>query len=185
MYTKSQRRWTLVDQPIPRKHHIFYEYSNEGAAALAFENEFEPRSNEACPLPLSSPNSIATSIENFFYSKIDLCGLVRITPCKADHRRRVTGLLLHFVSGNIESVGQVRLDSLDEELPVSNLKAWFLGFRRMGGVYPYVGIVSNSPTRDPDILQTIQLSDDGILEWFWSRRQCFVIYKGQQSPSTA
>lgn len=184
--TRSSRQWALVDQPVRTRSRIFYGTVDGHINILAFENQFQTKFGQHFQQPTSSPHSIITNQEDYFYNSLDLAGLVIITPCRTKGDKAVSGLLLHFADGHRDSVGEVRLDSLGQTLNISEKETVVLGFRRHDGRYPYVSDIATSSSKfESGFISVIRLFAAGRLEWFWSHRQCYVIYEGERSPETA
>lgn len=155
-------------------------------SSLAFESDKPARPESPFPILRASEVPSPSAIEDFFYSGHDLTDLVKVTPCKFVDREGYSGMLLHFSAGRRESVGSVRLDclcpSIDLERSGTSL---FLVFERRVDLHPYVAEITTTPcSTETGYEPMLELSCDGRLEWWWSRHQTYVIYKGQQSLST-
>ena len=158
---------------------------------FAFENR-DPRPKThlhhefALPEP-QHPPCLCPCRDNYFHTSVNLKGLIGIVPCRAAGEGIITGLLLFFRGGHREVVGQVRLDSLreNETVEMNEMKITSLGFNRLEGGFPQLVAISAStqpPQAEETYEGTIELSSSGVLDWYWSLRQCYVMYEGQDSP---
>ncbi|KND90067.1 hypothetical protein TOPH_05274 [Tolypocladium ophioglossoides CBS 100239] len=182
---RSLQPFVLVERLSRETSRIFFEDSTDSIGTLAFASDAPRAENLTFIYPQPSRNRVYVTTEDFFFSSHRLEGLAEIIPLIIKDRAGVSGMLLLFSDGHRESVGQVRLDSLDPSVAVGDAHSWFLAFGRMDGKYPYVtalGTTRSEVERDSDLV--LQLFHDGTLEWIWSHRQCLVIYEGQKSLET-
>lgn len=113
--------WDLLDCPSGKPHKIFFEDSWRRIHQMAFESN-KPLDHTIQP-PIEAPQSIypPTRItEEFFYSSASLTDVASVTLCRhmMDDELSVIGLVFRYSDGRERTVGQVRLDCLDEPLNV-------------------------------------------------------------------
>ncbi|KAL2017479.1 hypothetical protein VTK56DRAFT_2075 [Thermocarpiscus australiensis] len=101
----------------------------------------------------------------------------------------ITGLLLHRSKAHRSNprtscVGQIRLDSLGSSLEIGTSHTLWLQFSptKMGGYC--VTVAATSPPSDIHAPNWLALPCSGLLEWWFSFRQCRVHHKDQVSPET-
>lgn len=192
--TGLQRDWTLLDQRDNQPGRIFYEVSPWGMCRLAFDTPYPPPSSELFTFPMPQSKSPADSLnwapdmEEYFYTSATLDGIATVTPSlhQLGGKRGtlvITGLLLHHPDGHTSCVGQVRIDSLGCRFDVDS--CLWLGFASgpMGGPC-VVTATSCLPSTSDDSLTWLALPCRGLLEWWFSTRQCKLHHEGRESPAT-
>ena len=170
--------WRLIqDSEGIEECHLFLEDSTR-IGALAFDTA-EPDQHLPLKIPAKTlPSKVSRTTESFFYSKAILNEVTQILPCHDGHA--VRGLLLKSRNGHRQALGQVRLDSLLAPMCLDKLRPVWLNFNLKAGKHPFVSEVSSINPRGNTFLR---LDYCGVVEWWWSFRQCQVIFKDQKSPS--
>ncbi|KAH6856152.1 hypothetical protein B0I37DRAFT_366685 [Chaetomium sp. MPI-CAGE-AT-0009] len=183
--------WTLLDRPSTQHSRIFHDTSSTGIYLLGFETPSPTPDNQRPELPelrapLSSSPTPTFSREDYYYTSATLDGVTIVTPSlhQIGGMPVITGLLLHYPKGHTSCVGQIRLDSLGSPLEVGTCQKRWLGFSStpMGG-----HCVTGAATfRPPDIHASswLALPYNGLLEWWFSYRQCRIHHEDQANPET-
>lgn len=171
--------WVLVGL-MPEQ--FFAEDSSEGIGAIGFDTARPSGSHKPLDFTALPPTKIAVNVTNdFFFSTASLDGVQEVTPCKIGNV--IIGVLLSYAGEHREAVGQVRLDCLLPSLRLSSTGFW-LDFNFNEGKFPYVaGIHHDFSTMDSKA--ALHILSCGRLEWWWSSRQCQVIYGDSKSPNTS
>lgn len=178
---KVWNNWTLLDQPSHRPGRIFYDTSPCGIRRLGFETPAPALSTEHSlfPRPLSkSPRGR----EGYFYTSATLDGITMVTPSLHHIAGTpiITGLIFHHSNEHTSCVGQVRLNSLGRRFDIDS--CLWLGFASTDIGGPSVIRATNSPSSD-DSLTLLALPCHGLLEWWFSFRQCKLHHQGRESPT--
>lgn len=180
------RNWTLLDRPSKQPSRIFYNTSSAGIRLLGFETPPPTPDSQppAFPTPVSSSPTFPQ--EEYYYTSAALDDVTRVTPSlhQIGATLVITGLLLHRSNARTSCVGQIRLDSLGRPLEVGTSQRLWLGFSSttMGGCC-VTGAATSRPS-DIYALKWLALPYSGLLEWWFSFRQCRVHHEGQVSPAT-
>lgn len=167
--------WSLVFEPPAVPNRVFFQDCEDGIGTLAFETTTAPISRVLSSRAIRSP---LLSTEICFYSSSCLQGLIGVIPCTLNSVA-ISGLTLVFADGHRECVGQVRVDRAGEHLPVRD--TWFITFTRDREGRPFVASVILRSGDESTTDDAMEVSCNGVLEWFWSSRQCLLRYKGQES----
>lgn len=174
---------TLIDLPHQdRGIRLFFEHSSLGVRNLAFQTPepTPPSGSLALNQPLSQyPTS--TFFESYFYSAASLDGVDKIVPCQRyiRGRRHIIGLLLKFPDDRQFCLGQIHLDSLDTSFQGHSHQNVWLGFST-DDHRPFVSTLTLSEPKFTEGLSWLEVQLRGILEWWFSLRQCQVFYMGNQ-----
>ncbi|KAI1207666.1 uncharacterized protein F4807DRAFT_434099 [Annulohypoxylon truncatum] len=168
---------------------LFFRYSSEGISELGLETS-PPilRKNAVGLIPFSPPpNSL--SFTCYFFSRASLEDVVEVTPCcmsRADVSA-IIGLLFRYADGHQWSVGEVRLDLLQDSIQVNSSEKMTLGFSAPDK-YPYVASIHHCRVdrgqSDRSRLMLLDIHWTGYLEWWFNSWQCKVYHNGQASPET-
>lgn len=179
---KPQSNWTLLDRPSNRPSRIFYETSPLGIRCLGFETPHPTPGTELSTFPRPLSKSPRWGLEEYHYTSATLDDITMVTPSlhQIGGTSVITGLLFHHSNAHTSCVGQVRLDSLGCRFEVDS--CLWLGFAStiIGG--PCVIKATNSPPSD-DSLIWLPLPCRGLLEWWFSFRQCKLHLEGRESPA--
>lgn len=181
---KPESNWTLLDRPSNRPSRIFYETSPLGIRCLGFETPPPTPGPELSTFPRPLSKSPRWSLEAYCYTSATLDDITMVTPSlhQIGGMSVITGLLFHHFNAHTSCVGQVRLNSLGCRFKVDN--CLWLGFAStiMGG--PCVIRATEFPPSDADSLTWLALPRRGLLEWWFSYRQCKIHHQKQESPAT-
>lgn len=150
---------------------------------MAFETSKPILQNVQFNLPTPSANNIDTDEELFYYACPSLENLETITMCHMNQSNVISGLLLHYAGGHRECVGQVRPDRLGKSLNLDGGQPFFVGFELISGKFPQVTEIEMDQA-DLRTNRSMRIGGNGSLEWWWSRRQCQLLYEGTASPET-
>ena len=134
----------LVERLNQVSGRVYFESSDNGIGALAFETDAPKAENLFFAYPQPSPNGVYVSTEDFFISSHPLDHLEEVTPCLSRDGMGVTGLILHFPDGHLVSVGGVRFDSLGSRFTVAGT-SWFLAFSKEAESIPVRSQGRDSP----------------------------------------
>ncbi|KAL2258767.1 hypothetical protein VTK26DRAFT_7790 [Humicola hyalothermophila] len=178
--------WTLLDRPSIRPGRIFYETSPSGIRWLGFETPPPTQGTRHSTFP--APQSVCPrwSLQNYYYTSAILDDITTVTPSwhQIEGISVITGLLFHSSNNaHTSCVGQVRLDSLGCPFEVSNPRELWLGFAFVVGG-PCVVRATESRPSDAQSLTWLALPCQGLLEWWFSWRQCKIHHQGRESPPT-
>ncbi|KAL2159726.1 hypothetical protein VTH06DRAFT_2295 [Thermothelomyces fergusii] len=178
--------WTLLAQPSKEPSWICY--NARAGHTRVFGLEAPPPTPDGrgpdIPMPLSRcPRECQ---EPYYYSSAHLDGVSLVTPslaCIGD-TSVITGLLLRHSNKHTSSVGQVRLDSLGPPFKVRPSDRLYLGLleTNMGG--HCVVIAATSRPSDTRSIVWLDLPWHGLLEWWFSYRQCKIHHGNKSSPDT-
>lgn len=168
-----------------------YLYIDESKGIRELALSPAPEINDAqilhIPTPLSRYPAI-TSVESYFYTFVRLENLDSIRLC--NFNRTVTGLLLHYHDSSRATLGQVRLDRLGAEQRVPCDATIRFVILRKPDQCPYVSNVIVFTACIPRNLLPaatdldFEITCHGILEWWYTRRQCQLAHNGRTSAST-
>jgi hypothetical protein len=170
---------------------ILYSTSESGISVLAFETPRRPKTwnrQPAAPTPLSAYPEAKRFYEDYYYTSAALDDVAVVIPCRRQiaGTEVITGLLLRDASGHTSCVGQVRLDSLGDPIEVPVHPPQKLGFSfsstKWGG-HSVSGVVV-APPSEMEGTTWLVLPFRGLLEWWFSFRQCKIHHEGQESPQT-
>ena len=170
--------WSLLDRPGKAQSRMFFEDSIR-IRILAFESERPESHGNFDAMARLMPSRVLRSLESFFYGEASFRDVVKILPCKAGHA--YCGLLLIYNNGSRQAVGQVRLDLLQPLMNLDDLSHAWLTFSLTARNHPFVSAVENEKPAQQQNL--IALDRSGMLRWWWSSRQCQVVFGDQKSPS--
>ncbi|KAL2174926.1 uncharacterized protein P884DRAFT_207934 [Thermothelomyces heterothallicus CBS 202.75] len=178
--------WTLLDRPSKQPSRIFYDTYSAGIRLLGFAAPPPTPDSQRPELPTPLSTSPSFSQEDYYYTSAALDGITAVTPSlqQIGGTSVITGLLLHRSNEHTSCVGQIRLDSLGCPLEVGTSQRLWLGFlsTTMGG-YCMTRAATSRPT-DIRALTWLALPFSGLLEWWFSYRQCRIHHEGQASPET-
>ncbi|KAL3590745.1 hypothetical protein FPOAC2_12947 [Fusarium poae] len=183
----SRCKWELLDISNGEPNHFFFDSHPSTMSGLIFDSK-APRQNRIfdAPQPVS-PHPDLRSCEDFHWSQARVENIVAVTPCRRvkEGSTKFIGLLLHYSDGKRESVGQVRIDSLSPPLAIGSSSRLYLGFNTNDEKRPYIARIEISDAH-PD--QTVDLWFEvcwnGIIEWWYSYRQCQIWQDGRRSLPT-
>lgn len=132
----------------------------------AFETQEPEKPAQSLDLPQSSrwPEQYPL-LTAPFYSSADLSQVQYIQPCTVGDV--ITGLLLHYIAGHGEVVGQVRPDCLLRAIQMDG--QFWLGLQDLDGCFQ-VTHASTSQTGIEDWKHVVRLRGVGRLEWWWLPR---------------
>jgi hypothetical protein len=124
---------------------------------------------------------------SLFYTSAWLDDVVGLNLCQFNGI--ITGLLLHYEDRSRATVGQVRLDGLQgERRQVTKNAIIRFVVVRTGRQLPHVSglLIFTDRMAEPPLNDGLGLEVEccGILEWWFSRRQCQLACKGRTSAST-
>ena len=183
--------YTLVYRAGERPGRIYFDISPDGIHELALDGPLPPQPAAGQP-PLPQPESPCPrhhqEDENYYYSTAVLDSVAAVTPCWAAERGVVVGLLLHYRDGRQASLGQVRLDWLQQP-PVRVIDPargmWFRFALSPEGC-PNVDALAFDPPPPAQRAEPghFPIAWRGTLEWWFSHRQCQLWHDGQSSPPT-
>lgn len=174
--------WKLVDRPPAKENRIHY---STGVQVWAFETREpeEPKHSLNLPQPSMWPEHCVL-LTGPFYSTADLSGVQYLQPCKVGNI--ITGLLLHYVAGNCEAIGQVMPGRLLRAVRFdSDFWLELQGSHRCYRV-THAGM---EQTGVGDRSHVIELRGFGRLEWWWlpgiARRpyQAQLSYRDRVTPA--
>ncbi|EWZ77515.1 hypothetical protein FOQG_16824 [Fusarium oxysporum f. sp. raphani 54005] len=183
----SNCNWELLDISKGEPGHFFFDSHPSAMRGLIFDSKAprQPRVLDA-PKPVS-PHPGLHVCEDFHWSQASLENVVAVTPCC-----RVTkgspefiGLLLDYSDGSRACVGQVRLDCLSPPLTIkSSPRLWF-GFELNDENRPYIARIEISDAHlDKKMTMWFEVFLSGIIEWWYSYRQCQIWQGGRRSLAT-
>ncbi|EWG39822.1 hypothetical protein FVEG_02515 [Fusarium verticillioides 7600] len=190
--------WELVSTPAMNNYRFCYDsMSYMGIGGLAFEDP-SPIAQGVQPL---DPTTIVPPmpdfrycVEPFFFSSANLQDLSKIKVCQIPYERGISGLLLTYINGHKEALGEVRLNCLESPIGVGKQDRNWLRFE-----YDPTGIIDEHPRlveisfsrikpiirdgTDPATagLNCLEVLFTDELHWWWSPLQCQVFYEGQGS----
>lgn len=131
------------------------------------------------PCPVSEyPECLST--EGFFYSLATLEDVFEVKLCRVVDE--ITGVVLCYSNGTEASLGWVRLDCLRTLGRADSSGMWLLVLEDQFGFPQVIDISLTLPLSDSQMYFSVQWC--GKLEWWFSRRQCQLHYKGRKSLST-
>ncbi|KAL2016084.1 hypothetical protein VTK56DRAFT_4291 [Thermocarpiscus australiensis] len=179
--------YTLVYRAGEKPGRIHFDISPEGIHELALEAPLPPQPAAGQP-PLPQPESPCPrhceEDENYFYSAAVLDGVAAVTPCRAAERGIIVGLLLHYHDGRQASLGQVRLDRLQQPAlrVVDPPGRMWLRFALAPDGCPNVDAITFDPQRAGP--EHFPVAWRGTLEWWFSHRQCRLWHDQRSTPPT-
>ncbi len=183
---KPESNWTLLDRPSNQPGRIFYETSPFGVRLLGFETPPPKPGTERSTFPRPLSISPRWALEEYYYTSATIDDITMVTPSwyQIGEMSVITGLLFHHSNAHTSCVGQVRLDSLGGPFEVGKSRELWLGFAStiMGG--PCVIRATESLPSDAHSLTWLALPCRGLLEWWFSFRQCKVHHQERESPTT-
>ena len=120
------------------------------------------------PLPVPPVSKCPPSLyQRIFFTRASLELVAWISPCR--HKGTVVGLLIQYVDGTLEALGEVKPGYLEAEMDArGSLGLWFLRTRD-GGNSP-VTEVSLSPPGEDEEIETHEFPWRGELEWWFTKR---------------
>lgn len=195
-HENPNRRYSYSRLAILRDgpNHLYIDDSVGFIRELAFDPEPGRNSNtweDYRPVPISpnpgnNPNCCNIS-ESFFYTSAPLDDLLGVNLCQFNDM--VIGLLLHYGDGLQATVGEVRLDRLHSkrrQVPRNSTIRFTVS--RTSHQCPYVNglkIFTENTVKPPfNHGLDLEVNCHGILEWWFTRRQCQLAYGNRTSAST-
>lgn len=164
-------KWELVKEFGPSPDHIFFQDSIRGVGSIAHEGRALIRPDAVLsPPPFNSP-STEVGPHGFpveLHTTAELEGVAEIVTSGRwiDGVPVVVGLLVKYSSGRVESVGQIRLDTMGRSLAVRPFdKIWigfFPGHVAIGGFE-----VSRKQPEPRGHLAWASITFEGVLDWWF------------------
>ncbi|KAI1771145.1 hypothetical protein F4818DRAFT_430286 [Hypoxylon cercidicola] len=185
----SEYSWGHLQTLENAPSRLFFEYSAEGIFSLGVETSPPISLKNPVGLRPFSPLPKSLSLRSYFFSRASLEDVVEVKPCCMETAgiSAIIGLLLRYGDGHQWSVGEIRLDLLQDGIRMDQSEKMTLGFAAPGG-YPYVASIQHSNVdrgqSDSSQLVLLDIHWTGYLEWWFSRQQCKVYHNGQASPET-
>ncbi|EKJ73077.1 hypothetical protein FPSE_06690 [Fusarium pseudograminearum CS3096] len=180
-------RWILLDAPQGQPGHLFFDDNPDGIRWISLDSQ-PPIGTSLLHLPVAScPHPCLPNNDGFIWSSASVQDVVNMRVCRRNTRDRteVMGLLFYYSDGKQASVGQVRLDKLDELQTIDHSQSLYLGFERSKRWAPYISKVRTSVSQlDNTVNMWFEVSWSGTLEWWLSWRQCQVYQDGRKSLPT-
>lgn len=180
-------RWILLDAPQGQPGHLFFDDNPDGIRWISLDSQ-PPIGTSLLHLPVAScPHPCLPNNDGFIWSSASVQDVVNMRVCRRNTRDRteVMGLLFYYSDGKQASVGQVRLDKLDELQTIDHSQSLYLGFERSKRWAPYIAKVRTSVSQlDNTVNMWFEVSWSGTLEWWLSWRQCQVYQDGRKSLPT-
>ncbi|VUC37600.1 unnamed protein product [Clonostachys rosea] len=187
------RRWELVHRSASGPGRIYFERPEDEIAetwSIGFDSQ---DSNHELSSPTEQPASAppCRSLEagltppmmpiNCSWVKLD--NLVKVTACVQKLNKTpvdyVSGLLLDFADGSVNSLGDVRLDSLSEPQVVGDTTDLLrLRYDTSAGVR-FIKACTIGPTRDGRDNLDVEIPLRGMLEWCHCRRDTWIWHDGE------
>ncbi|KAF5675256.1 hypothetical protein FDENT_9811 [Fusarium denticulatum] len=195
--------WVLADLPRGSERTIYYgSDAPVGVGAFAFRSpspsgslgQFDPLGTMP-PMP-----SLRYCVEDFFGGSVDLVGVVEVTCCRLEHKPEIiSGMLFRFAGGRREALGEVRLSGLQQPMLLGGegREVMYLefGYDPTGVIPEHPNLLDArftrfdeppedlNPQNHPDIAghRFLEVSWEGVLEWWWSPLQCLLMYGGRAS----
>lgn len=128
----------------------------------------------------SSPPPYTQYNEVWYYTNCRLEDVVGITCCidQAASHKPIIGMLLRYSDDRRACVGQYRLDWALDTFSVDRSCTLSIGLGRTKRRFQYVAELGlqRPRTTDPGSLSWINVDWHGRLEWWFSQRQCKLIY---------
>ena len=138
----------------------------------------------------SSPYFFTQSNEPWVVSSCDMEGIIEMTLCRnlLISHKPIMGMLLQYADGHRDCLGQFRFDQALERNRVDQYMSLHIGSRRTTKSFLYVVDVLTSPPPSHPELFWIEVSWDGVLEWWSSPRHSVLRHtslKGQVTNMAA
>lgn len=180
-------KWILLGTPHGEPGHFFFDDHPDGIRYLLLDSQPLVR-NLSLQLPVAaSPHPRFVNHDGFIWSCASVQEVVniRVCRCSTSKRMEVVGLFFYYSDGREASVGQIRLDCLEEPQTIDRTQSLYLGFRRSGEQGPYISkIKMSTPEPDDMVDMWFEVLWSGTLEWWLSYRQCQVYQDGRRSLPT-
>lgn len=175
--------WRVVTLPHSPCRAFFNQPSSSSRHAvelIALESVAVVASQDATPsLPVSvSPCPYTQYNEFWIHSSCSLRHLTLVHVCidKSAPHRPVVGMLLHYVDGHRESVGQYRLDWSIEPITVGETDRLYICGKRTKKSWGYVATVAAGPPLNRAEGCWLDVAQTGLLEWWFSSRHSVLCY---------
>ncbi|KFA66113.1 hypothetical protein S40285_04310 [Stachybotrys chlorohalonatus IBT 40285] len=127
-----QLDWQNLDVFQPEPSYIFHQTVTRSLANIALDGIRNRPSRGLCSIPVLSTPPHHTMVQplEFYCTEASLDGLYEIYPCKRKigTQNVIVGLMLTYLDGRRDAVGQVRLDWLGSPLQVGNICIAYVGF---------------------------------------------------------
>lgn len=180
--------WILLfDQFEKQPIRLYFDESSNGVRYLAFETPSPSTERQVpnLPNPQSTHCPPCLYIEDYFYTSASLEDITTLTTCQREQDGTIIiiGLLFTYSNGRQSCVGQIRCDSLGPSqsiIPTTRLSLGFLLEDRK----PRVAKVCISEESECNELIWLRVPWTGVLEWWFSIRQCKIYHGNQESPET-
>jgi hypothetical protein len=181
-----RRPWMLLSRFTSQHSHLVLDTAHHVVTALGCSDGFlEPALKcryHLSQVPHSPPPSWLQQSWGYFTSA-PLDNVVRVTTCQtgSGNTASIIGLLLEYVDGLRNCVGQYRHDGILRALDVGDAPVLRLGFSRRPGCYHHVAEVSVD-TSSSDVDSWLELPWRGHLDWWVGPVQVKIHHDGQESP---
>ncbi|RSL57077.1 hypothetical protein CEP54_008467 [Fusarium duplospermum] len=138
--------WKLVDRPYNEPSRVFFQcWKLYGISHLAFESPKPNGGGDVGSIRAGEPlipKPVKSIGEHVFFTSAVLKDVIKITPCRHADKPGISGMLLTYADGHRESLGEVRLNGLQEPIEIDERDTMWLGFEhddvRTEHACPYV-----------------------------------------------
>lgn len=195
----------IVYRPPKRSACIYYKERPANINSIAFEGAtpFEHIRGVHAPELPTPPFQREECPADFFCSTLWLKEIIDITPSMktVSGAQIITGMIVSYLDGHQEAVGQVKYNSLGDVIDAIDGKEIWFRFVKIGGHYPNVAEIRLSPPRrprrhhgEPSTKRTcerrrsnenrcwLRLSLFTTLEWWFSDNSSILRAKDRRSP---
>lgn len=167
---------------------FFVDESPAGVHAVASRPIAGSLTTRGLRLPAaSSPYPQSGSYEDYLYTRARVDNVAHVSVCRADPSSVITGLVFGYTDGHRESVGQIRLDCLEDPFIIDMSQKMWLKISRSAKRCPQVVDAGFAPIKKP-LRKTggeyLDIMWHGVLEWWFSSNQCWLYHNGQASLFT-
>ncbi|KAJ8127384.1 hypothetical protein O1611_g6251 [Lasiodiplodia mahajangana] len=185
--------WPLCEyKPLykaePDDNPFFVNESPAGVHAVASGPIAGSLTTRGLRLPIAtSPYPESMSYEDYLYTTARVDHVAHVSLCRADSSSVITGLVFEYTDGHRESVGQIRLDCLEDPFMIDISQKMWLKISRSPDGYPQVVDAGFSPIKErlgKTGGEYLYIMWHGVLEWWFSLNQCLLYHNGQASLST-
>ncbi|KAK5625066.1 hypothetical protein RRF57_000782 [Xylaria bambusicola] len=136
---------------------------------------------------VSTPYPKSMSYEDYLYTTARVDNVARVRLCRTECSSIITGLVFDYTDGHQESVGQTRLDCLEDPIAVDVSQKMWLRMSRSAWGFPQVvdaGFLPISKSQGESEGEYLYIMWHGVLEWWFSMNQCQLFHNGQASFTT-
>ncbi|KAI0424963.1 hypothetical protein F5Y09DRAFT_322920 [Xylaria sp. FL1042] len=179
-------KYQLLHKAGPNDHPFFVDESPAGVHAVASGPIAGSTATRSLPVALS-PYPESMSYEDYLYTTARVDNVAHVRLCRAESSSVITGLVFEYTDGHQESVGQTRLDCLEDPTIIDVSQKMWLRMSRSPWGFPQVvdaGFSPISKSEEESGGEYLYIMWHGVLEWWFSMNQCQLYHNGQASLTT-